>query len=508
MKSPEADHWWEAMHAEIKVMKERRVWRLVELPKNKSVVGCRWVYTIKRDEKGKIARYKARLVAQGFKQIRGETYDETFSPVVNFGVIRLFFSMLVSSMSWTHIQCDVKSAYLYAPLKEEIYMCQPPGFINEEKSNLVCKLDKALYGLCQSGRVWFYEIDKVLIKLGFKKLTQCNCVYSFHKNLILLLYVDDIVLFGRTNEVVQNALKLLEKHFDIKVMGRTKNLLGVELEEKEGLFMHQKSYINEIYERFKSFNPPVSSLPIAKGTVYSMSQCPKTEYELEEMDRIPYRNLLGCLSFLCNRTRPDISYTVNILSQFQSKPGVAHWNGLLRLLGYVYKSQDLMLNLKSSKPNLVAYSDADFASNRDDRTSLGGQLVLFDRAPISWRTFKHRCVSLSTMESELISMTESAKELLWYDRIISECFRKGILTGPKAESILFVDNMATIDFVKSPIENNRSKHIDVRLFFVRDLIYKDVFKVNYIPSKRNLADNFTKAQTRCELNNFIDILFS
>lgn len=144
------------MEEEIAVMREREVWQLSDLPKEAIPVGCRWVYTIKRNEEGKIVRFKARLVAQGFKQIRGESYDETFSPVINFSLIRLFFSLLVVNMKWVHIQCDVKCAYLYAPLKQKIYMCQPPGFIKDKQESLFCLLKKAIYGLKQSGREWFF----------------------------------------------------------------------------------------------------------------------------------------------------------------------------------------------------------------------------------------------------------------------------------------------------------------------------------------------------------------
>lgn len=185
------------MEDEINTMKERDVWYLAKLPPNTIPVGCRWVYTLKMDESGKVVRYKARLVAQGFKQVRGDSYEETFSPVVNFSIIRLFFALLVVQENWVHVQCDIKGAYLYAPLKEAIYMSQPQGFIDFKKQDFYCKLNKAIYGLKQSGREWFYEINKVLTSLGFLKLGCCNCVYTFDSFIVLLLHVDDIVIFGK-----------------------------------------------------------------------------------------------------------------------------------------------------------------------------------------------------------------------------------------------------------------------------------------------------------------------
>lgn len=490
------------------MINSRKVWHMEELPKDVTPIGCRWVYTVKRNDLGKIVRYKARLVAQGFKQVKGESYDETFSPVVNFGVVRFFFSMLVSYRKWCHIQCDVRGAYLYAPLKERVFMSQPPGFTISDKERMYCRLDRALYGLHQSGRQWFFEIHKVLLEIGFIKLAWCNCAYTFSNNIVLILYVDDFVVFGINKMVIDQILNTLVKHFDIKVLGRTKLLLGVEFVERDGyVLIHQGTYIKEVYERFTEYRIPITSLPISKGVIYSKLDCPKTDAETREMIKYPYRSVLGCLSFISNRTRPDISYAVNILSQFQSNPGIPHWNGLLKLLGYVFQTRNLKLKLSCVKPYIITYSDADFAANRDDRTSLGGQLVLLGNSPISWRTFKEKSVSLSSMEAEFVAMTEATKELTWYGNILGECYDRKLLGGNQAKPVLLVDNMAAIDFVKSPIENHRSKHIDVKLFFVRDLVYNEKFMLQFVTSKENLADIFTKPPTRATLNEFTSSLF-
>lgn len=139
---------------------------------------------------------------------------------------------------------------------------------------------------------------------------------------------------------------------------------------------------------------------------------------------------------------------------------------------------------------------------------MGGQLVLLGKSPIAWRTFKEKSISLSTMEAEFIAMTEAAKELLWFDRILDECITKRVINCKKLKSVLYVDNIATIDFVKSPIENYRTKHIDVKLFFIRDIVYKDIFEIKYVKSKENLADVFTKPFTKYNLNEFKENVFS
>ncbi|GBN31024.1 Retrovirus-related Pol polyprotein from transposon TNT 1-94 [Araneus ventricosus] len=337
IRSREASEWCDAMVREINVMIERKVWDLVDPPENAKVLGNRWVYTLKRDKNNRAVRFKARLVAQGNTQLKGESFDEVFSPVVNFSIVRLFFSICVYLWKWTHIQVHINNAYLYANLDATVYMRQPTGYLRERHK--VCQLRKAIYGLHQSGSQWFLELENVLIKLKFKKLYWCNFVYTFKDNVILLFYVDDIVVFGKEIQNVDFVLNLLQDSFDLKVLGRTKKLLGIDFEEQgNDLFIHQKSYIEKICRTYEKYKFPVSSLPISKGQVLSKLDSPKTS---EELLNFPYRNFIGSLAFIALRTRPDIMYAINVLSQFQSNPGIKHWNCLLRLLGYLKYTQKL-----------------------------------------------------------------------------------------------------------------------------------------------------------------------
>ena len=165
-KSLQNHKWKEAMDQEMETIHEREVWTLVPPPKDRTkILGNKWVYTTKTNEKGEIVRYKARLVAKGFNQIKGESFDEIFSPVVNFTIIRLFFTILECTLGWQNCQLDVKNVYLYADLKHGIYMDQPQGYINKDKPDNVYFINKALYRLHQTGREWFYTLDKALKEL-------------------------------------------------------------------------------------------------------------------------------------------------------------------------------------------------------------------------------------------------------------------------------------------------------------------------------------------------------
>lgn len=508
MRSAESDSWQKAMLDEINVMSERKVWKLVPKPPNNKIIGCRWVYNIKCDSQGNIVRYKARLVAQGFLQTKGIHYEEVFSPVVNFSIIRMCFSIFVCKLNWSHCQLDVKCAYLYADLTENIYMSQPQGFKDLNQPDHVCQLQKAIYGLHQSGREWFSEIHNILISLDFCALKWTNCVY-ISNDIILLLYVDDIVLIAKHQNLIKTAIEKLKTHFDLKILGETRKLLGVEFEQNGNeIYIHQTSYVENVCKSYEKYNIPNISLPIAVGTIMSKTQCPNTPLETTTMSKLPYRNILGCLSFLASRTRPDICYAVNILSQFQSNPGMAHWYVLLKLLGYVKNTKSYKLNLSQiSELKINCFSDADYAANRDDRISIGGIILYVDNTPIIWRTFKQKCVSLSTLEAEYISLTEAAKELMWTINILNE-LKEANLLNSNCESYLYCDNQSAIHFSKSSVENNRTKHIDIRYHFLRNLVFEKRFVLKYVNTKCNPADLFTKPLPKMGLRDFTSKIFT
>ncbi|GFY08275.1 retrovirus-related Pol polyprotein from transposon TNT 1-94 [Trichonephila clavipes] len=260
-------------------------------------------------------------------------------------------------------------------------------------------------------------------------------------------------MFGETKKDLDNGITLLQGHFDLKILGKTKKLLGIEFEKKkEKLDIHQSSYIEKLCKQYERFKFPVSSLPIPKGLVLSKLDCPSTPAEINEMAKYPYRNLIGSLSFIAARTRPDIMYAVNLLSQFQSNPGIKHWNSLLKLL------------------------DSDYAANRDDRVSIGGYILLVDETPISGRTFKHKCISLSTMEAEFVTLTEAAKELI----CLKDFLENELLKLELNDCLLLCDNQAAISFSNSPFENHKTKHIHVKYLFIRNLVYDKFFELKYV----------------------------
>ncbi|GBL72856.1 Retrovirus-related Pol polyprotein from transposon RE1 [Araneus ventricosus] len=395
---PERENWCNAKKEELEILKARDVYEIVPRPQNKNVLGNKWVYTLKKDVPGKIKRYRARLVAQGFKQIEGIDYFDTFSPVINFTLVR-FIVILVTMKGWLCNHLDIKSAYLYAPLNifmEDIFMEQPSGFVIDNENNSVFKLKKALCGLKQAGREWYSELNNSLIELGFQKHLTSNCIYVYKSFVLLLVYVDDIAIFVCNEKYMNEANCLIKSKFDVKDLGKLSKFLGIEFEMRNGNFiMHQKSYINKRRNIFGNIPNCKILVPLSPGIAI---------YDNKEHDvlNVPYRNLIGSLSFLESRTRPDIMFAVNFLSQFNNNPSITHWNLICH---YVLNTSNYEINLSRSESfALTAYTDASWAADKIDRKSISGYVIFLGDVPVSWSTSKQKCTALLSTSSTRTAM--------------------------------------------------------------------------------------------------------
>ena len=232
--------------------------------------------------------------------------------------------------------------------------------------------------------------------------------------------MDDIVLFGWNNEVLQQSIKLIKKNLEITELGNVKYLLGVNFEKVNNeIYLHQHTYINKLLVKFKDLPKSFVNLPFKVGFTLPPKVEEKEIVENEIMHKYPYRSLIGCLSFLANRSRPDISYAVNIMSQFCNGYTYQHWKIVVDILNYALNTKDYKMNLTDIKSrDLVSYSDANWGSRLSDRHSISGYIIYFCGIPITWKSSKQKCIALSSMESEFIALTQSVKELIWYSRIL------------------------------------------------------------------------------------------
>lgn len=288
------DHnWAAAMNNEHQALLRNRTWHLVPHPKGKNIIGCKWVYKVKRKADDTINRYKAHLVAKGFKQRYGIDYEDTFSPVVKATTIRLILSIAVSR-GWSLQQLDVQNAFLHGIL-EEVYMHQPPGYVDKAHPNYVCRLDKALYGLKQVPRAWYARLCKRLEELGFvpSKADTSLFYYNCGKySIFILVYVDDIIVASSSQDATEALLKNLQKDFTLKDLGDLHYFLGIEVKKgADGLVLTQGRYAADILARSGMDKVKVVDTPLSTSEKLSITDGTRLGVE----DSTCYRSLVGAL---------------------------------------------------------------------------------------------------------------------------------------------------------------------------------------------------------------------
>lgn len=395
----------------------------------------------------------------GITKLNGSNYS-TWKTKVEF--------LLIREDLWKY----VKSVYLYGDFDETIYMRQPIGFETGAKSD-VCLLRKSLYGLKQAGRIWNRRITDVLKSLEYIPSEADPCLFVRAKQddlSFVLLYVDDMLVACRSEKEYERVESTLTKYFKITCLGDVTNYLGIRIQrEQDGPFtLDQASYIRTIASRFGQQNAKPSHIPMDPG--YPKLQ-KEEEKPLPRNDE--FQSLVGALLYVAVNTRPDIAISASILGRKVSNPSQADWTEAERTLRYLNSTADLKLEL-GGPGQLEAYVDADWAGDHQDRKSNSGFIFSLGGS-ISWAARKQKCVTLSPTEAEYVAVFEAC---------------------------LYEDNQSCIAMLRSEGGSRRTKHIDTRFNFIRDLSNNNIIEVLYCPTELMTADALTKPLSRVKLEIF------
>ena len=358
-------HWRAAMEQEIHALQRNNTWRLVPPPSGVNIIDSKWVFKVKKHADGSIERYKARLVAKGFKQRYGIDYEDTFSPIIKPTTIRVLLSLAVTR-GWSLRQLDVQNAFLHGVLEEEVYMRQPPGFVDPAQPHHLCRLVKALYGLKQAPRAWHARLGAALRAHGFVPSTADTSLFILQRpevTMYILVYVDDIILVSSSAAATDRLVSSLGAEFAVKDLGRLHYFLGLEvLHSDGGLTLTQKKYSQDLLRRAgmlqcKSATTPMSATDKLTALAGDL---------LSPEDATEYRSIVGGLQYLLI-TRPDISFAVNRVCQYLHAPRDSHWSAVKRILRYVRHTGSYGLHLQPARSGLIsAFSDVDWAGSPDD----------------------------------------------------------------------------------------------------------------------------------------------
>ncbi|TQE12286.1 hypothetical protein C1H46_001939 [Malus baccata] len=494
--SSQSTLWQNAMKEELDSMYKNNVWTLVESSPQIKPIGCKWVYKTKRDALGKIERHKARLVAKGFTQREGIDYNDTFSPVSSKDSMRVVMALVAHFDLELH-QMDVKTAFLNGDLEECIYMKQPTGFVERGKENMVCQLNKSIYGLKQASRQWYLKFDQIVSSQGFEENKLDDCIYlkfSGSQFIFLVLYVDDILLASSCPQLLQRTKRMLSESFDMKDLGEAHYVLGIEIvrnRQKRLLGLSQKGYIDRVLHRFNMENCSCGQVPVNKGDKFSKSQCPRTDLETEKMQGKPYASLVGSLMYATICTRPDLAFITGMLGRFQSNPGEAHWISAKKVLRYLQRTKNFMLVYGNGESlELEGYTDSDLAGDIDDRKSTGGYIFMLNGGAVSWKSAKQTVIATSTMEAEFVACFEGMKQAVWLKNFLTDL---KIVKSIQKPVRMFCDNNSAVFFAKNNRRTSASRLMDVKFLKVREEVKKGMIEVQHISTVLMVADPLTKA---------------
>jgi hypothetical protein len=493
-----------ARETEFLSLTEKDVYQSVKRPKNRRVIGSKWVDTkphkMVNGEYKQI--YKSRLVAKGFSQLFGIDYHDIYAPTATYTAIRtLITGAIQRNLKMRHI--DIKTAYLNAKLKEEIYLEIPKDLKDRFPEDTVWRLKKALYGLKQSGRAWNDEFNETLIKAGYKRLFSDKCVYTKREkngNLaILAIYVDDIIFLYDEDQSLESLLNsLTERGYGVKDLGELKQTLGLEVKHMNGeSFLSQTEYTRKILQNYgyMDCNPTKTPAHHIIPTEEELNAWNKPELCKHKREEI-----VGTLLWLSRLTRPDISFAVSRLAQYiNEKTELFYFMGA-RILRYLRGTLDYGIRL-SPPPNtrrlatdsphsveLVAFADADFAGDKRTRKSQSGYIFFLNGSPISWNSKKQSIVALSSTEAEIYALSGAIQEASFFRTLFRE------LDQPiEQPTEIYEDNNQAKLRAETNINSKFLKHIDIKYHHINDSVHNKQTKISRVSSAKNIADIFTKA---------------
>ena len=393
---------------------------------------------------------------------------------------------------------DVKSAFLNGELKVEVYVDQPPGFVNLQFPNYCYKLRKAVYGLKQAPRAWYETLSSFLINSGFIRGVVDPTLFrrSNDKHLMLVqIYVDDIIFGSSDDTMVAEFANLMINKFQMSMNREISFFLGLQIKQiDQGIFIHQEKYTSELLKKYSMDTCSSAKVPMSFGTKMS------ADILGESVDQKNYRGMIGSLLYL-TASRPDIMFSTCICARYQSNPKMSHLTAVKQIFRYLKGTKSLGIWYPSNKDfRLQAYTDADHACCKLNTKSTSGGCQFLGGRLVSWSSKKQNCVSLSTAEAEYVVAASCCSQVLWMKSQLLDYWYR-MLRIP-----IYCDSKSAIAISHNPIQHSLTKHIDIRYHFLKDNILKSNIEMFFIPSIEEIADVFTKALDEKTFNHFLNML--
>ena len=499
LKHPHSRQFIQAANKEFEHLRSRGTFKLTARPTGKAVLPLIWVFKYKFDDAGYLIKHKARLCVRGDLQ---KTEQDTAAATLAIRVFRALMA-ITASFKLKAKQYDAVNAFINSAMNEEVFVDCPEGIqIPTDIRNPCFLLLRALYGLKQSPLLWLQEITSTLLDLGLYPIPGVDCLF-INSWLILFFYVDDIVILYRAEDeakFLDLETALLSK-YEIRSLGDLSWFLGIRIIRTEDkLYLCQDSYIEKIVEKYST------------TVAWPRYKTPLPMDELVQYDGIAtkdqiyaYQQRIGSLTFAATTTRPDISFATAKLAQYLTNPSPVHLQAANRVISYLHHTKHLAIEFSQTKNNpiFLSSSDAAFADDSKTRKSSFGYLIQLFGGPIDWKASKQATVTTSSTEAELLALSETARQTLWWKR-----FFENIHFDTEQDMVINCDNQQTLGLIQNetPRLSTRLRHVDVHSCWLRQEVQERRIATAWIPTAKMPADGLTKTLPNQKHQNFTKLL--
>ena len=499
-----------------------------------------WIFTVKATSSGRVARFKSRFTARGDQYDSSDLdFQEIFSPVVSWEGVRTYLALTVL-LGLIPLQLDIDLAYLYADLEQPVYIKPPEG--SGCPKGHVWKLKKSLYGLPQSGRNWHKLISSILEDSDFDLTSLANDTCLFIKckadgSIILLcLYVDDIYLATSSLEQQKMIVLKLQLIFKLKILGVPDQLLGLTLswgENFSSVHIHVGKAIRKLMRFLEIYESNGVIIPMDPSKKLSKLDCP-TQEEIDQNHKAwkkftkRFQKICGTAIFCMNVCRPDIAFAVGVLTRQMHNPGETYMEAALHLVHYLAGTVELGIVFRATgNRRPLVYCDSDRGGD-ETRKSTAGHILFLAGGPLAWKSSLVDDYPLSTCEAEVRAVhaaKPAAMTALYIQHLLEEILshlppvdidpteiemnmstyfdsilqvnlidkHEPFTNAEKAQLVILEDNKAAIDWAKKPGAGSRMKHLETELHWIKRAVRDRAIRLQYVPTKEQLADILTKA---------------
>ncbi|MBW0538038.1 hypothetical protein O181_077753 [Austropuccinia psidii MF-1] len=478
MKSPDSSQWIQAANSELHQFDKLNVWTAVDPLPNTKVLGARWVFALKHDSHGKIIKHKARYVVKGYNQRPGQDFVDCYAPTASLVTLRLILTLKIQQQ--LHMTTfDVSGAYLHSPIEEEIYV-KAPTELRPELKTKVMKLNKALYGTKQAARCWWLFFKSIMQEMSLQETEIEPSLYLYKHGsdcVIVWMHVDDGIILANSFTL----LSKIQKHMDSKLMAKWNNnpdkIVGIRLQVRnDEITMDQHLLATQIINRY------------TRKYIVKSTPLPLLQTDLKEGDQISikeYQHFIGSLMYLATGSRPDLTFSINFLARYNHSPTDECWKLLDHVIGYLKNTIHESLRLKpTNEQTLELWTDSNWGGSYERSTSVG--IIKYAGCPVQWISKRQKIVAMSTCAAEYVAMGDTGQHLAHLINVLRTF-------NVEPHSSIHCDNQAAILITSDNTSRKRTKYLTRAFFFINDLVRQENIKLDWVSTKDQIGDIFTKS---------------